>query len=57
MPIISGVMGKICFALLLVAFCIEVFLRIKYPKFGEFMQKVHYYDTTVPRYAGNQMVA
>jgi hypothetical protein len=47
-----GLMGKVCFALLISTFCLEIYLRFKMPKFGEYMEKSHYFDTVVARHVG-----
>ena len=42
-------MGIISFSLLLAAASLEIYLRFKHPEMGNYMSKLHYYNSVVPR--------
>jgi hypothetical protein len=42
-----GIMGKICFALLLVACILDIYVSCKHPQFAAFMRSKHYHGRAV----------
>jgi hypothetical protein len=40
-----SVFGIVCFSLLLASGILEAFVRLRYPKYGEYLRKQHYYGS------------